>query len=250
MKIKSLSAVLLAHRNDTRLLNALSSLSFCNEIVVIDNLSGCNWKQIEKKLQTKITVVEFSKEISNFANAKNTGLQKVKTQWVILLDSDEVLPENTKNEVQSIISQNLYDIVLFQRKDIFYDKEIKFGEAGSTYIPRLFKTKRAQFKRPVHEILESSGKEVQAKNPILHYSHTSVSEFLSKIIKYSKIEADFQKQPNSVLIPQMILYPTLKFVYNFIFKLGFLDGYRGLIYAVLMSLHSFFVRVFQYEKNI
>lgn len=248
MKIQSLTGVMLTNRNDIRLENALKSLQICSKIIIIDNNSKADWKKLQNKYSLELQIIKFEKKMQHFANAKNMGLKQVETEWVLFLDSDETLLKETQIEIQELILGNLYDVISFKRTDIFLGKEIQYGEAGTVFIPRLFKTKKARFLRPVHEILDSSGKYGQAKNSILHHSHESISDFLQKVSEYAKIESDFQATNSQLLMPKLVVYPIAKFILNYFIKLGFLDGFRGLVYAVMMSLHSFFVRVYGYEK--
>ena len=95
----------------------------------------------------------------------------------------------------------------------------------------------------MHEIWHVRGETGKLQNPIHHLPHNDVAQFLVKINRYSSIRAKFLYQ-NGVRssIFQIIAYPKAKFVVNYFYKLGFLDGMEGLIMAMMMSFHSFLVR--------
>jgi hypothetical protein len=113
--------------------------------------------------------------------------------------------------------------------------------------------KRAsQFVRPVHEIAQIEGKLHLSKITILHFAHQNINEFFQAIAGYAQIEAEHRQEsrlPVWLLGLKTIIYPLAKFCQNYFFKLGLLDGWRGLVYASLMSLHSLSVRVFSYENR-
>lgn len=227
MKISDLTIVILTHRDDQKFKNAQESAQFAGEVLVIQN----------------------DEKVLDFSKARNDALKQVTTSWVLFLDSDETLPEESQQEIQKIIDANLYDAIRIKRTDYFLGKPLLHGEPGNTQLIRLFKTQKGRFVRKVHEVVESSGTVGDASFVISHFSHDSIKDFLNKISEYARIESQNRKYSQLENTIQMCVYPDAKFILNYIFKLGFLDGYRGLVYAVLMSLHSFFVRVYYYEKH-
>ena len=110
----------------------------------------------------------------------------------------------------------------------------------------------SQFVRPVHEVAQIKGKVISSHISLLHFAHQTIAEFFQDITHYAKIEAEYQRDSrlsSFKLGLKTLIYPTLKFCQNFFCKLGFLDGWRGLVYAILMSMHSLMVRVFSYENR-
>lgn len=246
MKISDLSIVILTNRNDSKFEQALNSAQFAQNILIIDNNSKNDWNDLQKKYQFEI--IEHSKAIINFAKVRNKALESVKTTWVLFLDSDEILPKNAATEIKNIIENNTYDAVSIKRIDYFLGKPLSFGETGNILFIRLFKTEHGKFVRNVHERVEISGKLGSANFNISHFSHDSIKDFLAKITHYAMLESKNKSTNKNETFIQMCTFPIIKFILNYFVKLGFLDGYRGLIYAIMMSLHSFFVRVFRYEN--
>jgi hypothetical protein len=203
--------------------------------------------------KTQITILTLNKkDIKNFALERNELLKQVKTPWVFFLDSDEVLDKKYYPKINKIISKNALDGVFIKRVDYFYNKKLRFGEVGNCWTLRMAKTKKIKFIRPIHEVARVNGIVGKSKIIIRHNAHESVSKFLEKIIKYSKLEAEHKAQVSwsaSQLVFQLLIYPVVKFKLNYFIKLGFFDGWRGLAYATIMSLHSLMVRVYLYEKT-
>jgi hypothetical protein len=129
---------------------------------------------------------------------------------------------------------------------------LRFGETGNVWLLRLMRKEAGKFIRPVHEIAKVTGSTAKAKIYLKHHAHLDLKEFLEDISQYAKIEAEYQddhRLPDWLLMAKTIVFPVGKFMQNYFLKLGLLDGWRGLTYAVMMSLHSLFVRVFSYENR-
>ena len=247
-----LTIIILTDRDDSRFLNALKSSQIAKEIIVVNNNSNNDWKKLGREFHFQL--VSHERKIINFAKIRNSSLSKVKTDWVFFLDSDESFGnsareiKDNREKIEKVISQDLFDGVMITRKDVFLEKTLNFGEAGNTELIRMFKTKKGKFVRNVHEIAEVSGRLGGSKITISHFSHLSVTSFLQTIAKYSKMASNNERSSKLTNLLKMIFYPPLKFIQNYFVRLGFLDGYQGLVYAVMMSLHSLFVRVFYFEK--
>lgn len=246
MQTLDISIVIVTHRNDDHFKNALASAQFAQNIFIIDNNSKNNWELLEKKYRFQVEA--YPKKVVDFSQVRNSILEKITTEWVFFLDSDESIPKTAVPEIETIIKKNTFDAVAIPRIDYFLGKPFKYGEAGSLTLIRLFKVKKGKFVRSVHETVTVSGSIGTAQFVISHFSHDSIKTFLEKITQYAYLESKNKNTSKRETIVQMIIFPPAKFVFNYFFKLGFLDGYRGLIYAVVMSLHSFFVRVFRYES--
>jgi hypothetical protein len=103
----------------------------------------------------------------------------------------------------------------------------------------------------VHELAQVEGQVSFSNITLLHYAHRNIAEFFSDVTGYAKLAAEYQndsKLPSILLTVKTIVFPLGKFIQNYFLKLGFLDGWRGLTYATLMSLHSLSVRVMSYEN--
>lgn len=219
-----LSSIVLT-KNEESLERCLKSLSFCDEIIVED--------------LSKTTITDF-------AYQRNKALEKAKNNWVLFVDSDEVIPENLKQEILSL--DGSCDGYYIKRRDFAFGKWLRYGETANVKLLRLAKKNAGKWIRPVHEVWKITGKIGTLKNPLNHYSHQNILDSLKKINYYSDIEANFRQNEKSGFL-QILLYPLGKFIKNFILLKGFLDGMPGFLIACLMSAHSFLLRVKIWEKN-
>lgn len=253
-----ITAVVLAHNDEEILGRTLESLTWCDEIIVIDDNSTDKTREVAKKY--KATVFQRSLD-GDFAAQRNFGLSKVKGEWVVFVDSDEVvspeLAEEIKNKIASStvlsdsgLGQNDKtspgnDIVGYyiKRRDYMWGKPLQYGETANVKLLRLVKKGVGKWVGPVHEICNISGPAGQLKTPLEHYPHPNVAQFLKEINVYSTLRAkELFDAGVRVSWWQILAYPKAKFFVNYFWRLGFLDGTAGVVMALMMSFHSFLAR--------
>lgn len=237
-----ISTVVLARNEEKNIKRCLSSLQWCDEIIVIDDYSTDKTVEIAKK--AKATVYQRALK-GDFAEQRNFGLDKACQDWVFFVDADEVVPKELADEVYQQTSQFLTSADAFwvKRIDSMWGRQLQYGETGGNTFLRLVKKSKGQWKGRVHETLVIPEKTETLKNPLLHYPHQTVSEFLAEINTYSTLRAQElfeQKRRTSYL--EIMFYPMGKFFVNYFLKRGFRDGTAGVILALMMSFHSFLVR--------
>lgn len=233
-----ISAIALTKNSQKTLARCLSSLSFCHEMIVVDDNSTDDTVKIAQKLGAVI----YNRELDgNFAGQRNFALKKATNPWVLFIDSDEEVSISLVKEIKEAIKSNhQYNGYFIPRKDVFAGKILKYGETNHIKLLRLAKKDAGSWKRKVHEYWDIQGPVGELENPIYHYPHPTVREFLSDIDTYSTLHAEeLDKEGRKANILTIILYPASKFIQNYILRFGFLDGAEGFIIAVMMSFHSF-----------
>lgn len=242
-----LSCIILTKNEEQNIIDCIESvIDFCNEIIVVDDNSTDMTLEVLKQF-TKKKVTFYSKNLINdFSGQRNFGLSKANSQWVLFLDADERVNLGLKKEIQNVLSSDgveNFDGFLLKRTDVMWGRELRHGETGRIELLRLGRKGKGLWRGKVHEKWEIKGKIGRLKNPLFHYPHRTVREFLTKINFYTSIRArELIDKGVKVNLFQIMFFPLVKFSYNFLFKMGFLDGAEGFIIATLMSFHSFLVR--------
>lgn len=237
-----ITAVVLTKNEEKNIVDCLGSVKWCDEVLIIDDNSEDRTMDLAKRENAEIIQQVLN---GNFSKQRNLGLEKAKNDWVFFVDADERVTDSLRYEIQSLISDpmNPFNGFLIKRKDIIWGKELKHGETGNISFVRLAKKSSGKWEGLVHEKWKVRGKIDKLNNSLLHYPHQALGQFLTEINLYTDIRSRelYEKGVKSNFF-FIILYPKAKFFINYFIKRGFLDGIEGLVFALVMSFHSFLVR--------
>jgi len=235
----SLTVIILTKNEGKNIEACLASVNFADEKIVIDDYSEDRTVKIAKKFGAKVYQRALNR---NFGAQRNYGLSLAKNRWVLFLDADERVSEELKNEMVNKINNSENPTVgyFIKRNDFLFGKRIRFSESSGLVYLRLARKSAGKWIREVHEKWLVSGRTETLKNPLFHYPHQTIKEFLDDINFYTSIDAvSKRKEGKKSDLKKIIFWPIGKFVYNWIFRLGFLDKMEGFLIALLMSFHSF-----------
>lgn len=241
----SVSAVILTKNEEKNIVDCIDSLKWCDEIILVDDNSEDRTIELAEKAGFKV----FKRLLSNdFSEQRNYGLLKAKNDWVLFVDADERVSKALASEIIGSLRQERagfysFDGFYIKRRDYMWGKELKHGETGNIKLLRLAKKGKGKWRGRVHERWEINGKIGDLKNPIMHYPHQTIKEFLKEINFYTDLRAEelYNQKVKSNWF-YIVFYTKAKFFQNYFIKLGILDGIEGFILALLMSFHSFLVR--------
>ena len=228
--------------------DAINNIDFADEIIVIDSFStDGTFEKLQKLKHVKV----IQREFKNFADQRNFAISQATKDWILFIDADERITEKLKQELNSEINTS-NDIIayMFKRKYFFKQKRIRFCgfQTDTTY--RLFR--KGFFKydetKIVHEMPIINGKSKILKNDMLHYCFDSAAHYKSKMEHYASLKAlelfKKGKKPNAF---HFYIRPLYKFLVNYIFRLGSLDGVEGLQICYL-SAYGVYYRYKELEK--
>ncbi len=245
-----ISAVVLTKNEEKNIKECLEGLGFCDEVIVVDDYSGDKTGEMAKKLEARV----FARALKgDFAAQRNFGLEKAQGDWVLFVDADERVTVKLQKEIRLRCGQaDDYLGFYLRRRDYFGGKWLKFGETANVKLLRLAKKNAGRWKRKVHEFWNvKKGRVGELKNPLLHYPHPTISQFLEQINEYTSLDArQFYQEGQRCQLWQVFLYPNAKFFQNYCLCLGFLDGFPGLVMALMMSLHSLITRIKLWEAEL
>ncbi len=250
-----LSAIILARNEESNIGRAVASVSFCDEIIVVDDEStDVTAMRAQETGKGKVRVIRHA-SAGDFAAQRNWAMEQAENEWILFIDADEEVTGELKNEILNATQKGDGVAAYYiKRRDFFWGRGLKYGDLWSAYrsgIIRLMKKKSGTWKGNVHEVFHpASGTSERLTSYLNHYPHQTVSEFIRDINNYSTIRSrELTDMGVRSGIAPLIALPFGKFVLNYVLKLGFLDGAAGFAYAFLMSFHSFLVRakLYQYQ---
>lgn len=242
-----ISVVILTKNEEKNILDCLETVSWADQIIILDDNSEDRTLEIVNSLGFKnLSILERNLQ-GNFSEQRNYALSKAKHDWVMFVDADERITPELRHEINDFLieekNEPKFNGMYVKRKDMLWGKLLQHGETGNISLLRLAKKNSGKWEGKVHEKWNVNGETDIFENYILHLPHQTVSEFLGEINFYTTLRARelFEQNQSSSLL-RIIFYPKAKFFVNFILKLGFLDGIEGLVFAIIMSFHSFLVR--------
>ncbi|OGK37899.1 hypothetical protein A3F32_01755 [Candidatus Roizmanbacteria bacterium RIFCSPHIGHO2_12_FULL_42_10] len=236
-----LSIAILSKNEEENLKELLPSLSFAQEILIIDAHSYDQTVEVAKKHGARV----ISSSDPSFSNRRNKAMHEARNNWVLFIDADERLSQELINEIQNVVHKNndfSYRIPLI---DVFWGQDVKFGEvwkARTKGIMRLVKKGSGEWRGDVHEEYISHIPVLTMQYQLKHYSHASIADFLTSVNEFSTLKAkELYFNGHRATFLHIALYPCTKFLYTYFILLGFLDGAAGFVYSFMMSFHSFLV---------
>ena len=237
-----ISVVIITYNEKKIISYCLSALKWANEIILVDSFSKDKTVEIAKKYGGKVVLRKFD----GYVKQKNFGIAKAKNKWVLSLDADEIVTEQLRDEILFVIKNDGQNNgFLIPRKNYYYGKFLRFGGVYPDKQARLFKKTSGRFeKAQVHECVKIKGQRGELREALLHYTRDTVQEHIEYINRYTELEvkalAGKAYRPTGYSI---ILKPILYFLKHYIFKAGFLDGVRGLIYHSISAIYVFLKEV-------
>ncbi len=244
----NISPVLITKNAEATISLTLDSLSEFDEVVVLDTGSSDRTIEIAKHYKNvKLHKTSFS----GFGRAKNSAAKLAKNVWVLSIDADEVLSKELMNSIKSESLKN-NTIYKFKRFNYYKGRLIKYSGWGKEYIIRLYNKNLTEFnEKLVHESIKSEQYQVkELKGGLIHYSYLSISDFSRKRELYSELFAIENRGRKKSSPALAFVKSVFEFINTFVIRIGFFDGYRGLLIAVSNAHVTFMKYLKLYEANI
>jgi len=219
---------------------ALKSVSWADELIIIDAESTDNTINIAAKYTDRI----FVRKWEGFASQKRFALNLSSNDWVFNLDADERVSDNLKKEINDL-DFNKADGFKVPRENYLLNRHIASCGWDNDYQLRLFrKSKVTVTERLVHEGFEINGLTEKLKSPLIHLTFVSIERIVSKINTYSSLEAR-EKFGNTqrVKIHTIILHTLSAFLKEFFSLKGYKDGIYGFVVSLFSGITTLLVYV-------
>ena len=244
----NVSCVMIVKNGARTIRKTLESLREFEDVVVYDNGSTDGTLEIARDYPN-VHLIEGN--FDGFGTTKNRAASFAKHDWVLIIDSDEVVDEGLLKALQTkaLNSHTIY-IVNF----LAYYKEIQINYSGwnNQKIRRLYNKSVTHFNdNAVHEnIIDIGMKKETIEGNIKHYSYMSISDFIIKLDRYSTLFANDNVGKKSSSPVKAFFNGLYSFFRTYILKRGFLDGYAGLIIAFSHFATNFYKYIKLYEMNL
>ncbi len=234
------TALVTTYNEAHNIVECLSSLLWCDEILVVDSYSTDATPELVQGFER----VRFFQHTYYGAGAqKNWALDKVETEWVLVFDADERCTPELRDEIEQLLaSEPKHDAYTINRTVYFLGKPLRFSGWQHDRVSRLFRHGTAYYqKRRVHSLLQTSGEAPILNAPMLHHMvEISFYEYAQRMAKYGWWgAAQCWREGKKSSITTIVSRTAWRFVRTYIFQLGVLDGGRGIVFCFLQSYATF-----------
>lgn len=231
-----ISACVITFNEADRIGACLASLQFCDEIVVIDSYSTDATREIATAMGARV----FSRHFDGFRSQKQFAVSKATHDWVLCLDADERVSEALRASIEALQSPGAQDATgyRFARCSYYFGRFLRHGNAYPDRVLRLFDRRRGGWNgdREIHESVRIEGPVRRLPGDLIHYPFRSFAHQLRKSERYARMMAEHEhRQGAAASLPRLLLSPVWRFLRGYVLRLGFLDGWQGLIYAFVSA---------------
>ncbi len=229
----ALSVAIVSHNEEASLGRTLESVKWADEIVVVDSGSTDRTCEIAREYRARVVVEPWR----GYVAQKQFAIDLCTRHWVLLLDADEEVSAGLAHEIRAAIADpNAAAGYRLPRKNLFLGRWIRHG--GFYPDPKLRLFRRGQGFVTGHDPhdrcelkAEVPQQTRQFSNALVHYTYPNLTLYLNHMNRYSSLGAElaFAKGHRSFSVADIVVRPFLTLIYNYFFRLGFLDGREGLL---------------------
>jgi glycosyltransferase involved in cell wall biosynthesis len=230
---QKLTVIIPSYNEEQHIEKCLKSVSWSDEILVVDSFSTDRTLEIAKKYTHRILQHEYQ----NSAAQKNWAIPQAAHDWILLVDCDETVSKPLADEIRTLLRQDPpKDGYWIFRNNYLMGKRVKYSGWGRDSVLRLFRKNLGCYaKKRVHAEIKIKNTDTLAGR-LEHDSVSSITAWVNKINRYSSWKADDKhEQQVHAAVLHLLFRPPFRFVKDFIFRLGFLDGWRGFLIASMSS---------------
>jgi len=236
--IPKITALAITFNEEENVKRYVESLSFADEIIFVDSNSTDKTVELAKELNIKV----IQRKFLNFSDQRNYAINQAKHDWIVFFDLDEIITKELEEEIKHKVNNPNSKVAFFVKRNFFFmGKHIRFGGWQNDKAIRLFNKNFCTYNgNLVHEEVKANGSIGVLKKGLNHYSYKNFDNYNDKLNLYSKLQAAnlYQRKvkPN---VYHLILRPMYRFLWQYIFRLGILDGKEGFILAYVHSFSVF-----------
>lgn len=246
--MNKISVTILTKNCQETLKKTLTSVGAFSEVVILDTGSTDSTLEIAR---TFPNVKIYTSEFLGFGPTHNSASELASHDWILSLDSDEILTPELKDEILNaeLDFGTVYSVL---RHNYFNGKHIKWCAGWHPdRVIRLYHKRTTRFNdAAVHEkILQNGLRKVFLKHPIIHTPYREIGDFLSKMQTYSTLFAKQNYRKKSPSLLKAILHAWYAFFKSYILKRGCFGGREGFIISIYNSHSTFYKYLKLMEAN-
>lgn len=231
-----ISIMILTHQSERTLGDVLEAVKSFDDLVVVDSGSTDRTLEIASSFGARV----FQRKLDGFGAQKQFGVDQALHDWVMIVDSDEVLSKGLIQEIQEIGTRITPQVGAFSvpRRLLFLGRLMRFAGTQDEPVRLLHKARARVSEHLVHERVETQAQVGRLTNWIEHHSYLTLEDYFQKFNRYTSLAAqEYRKEGRSRSLWLASLQFPLQFVQRYILKLGFLDGVEGLLWSLFSAIY-------------
>jgi len=238
--LSNVTCVVITKNEEPNIQDCLRSAQWADELIVVDAESHDKTVELARACGAKV----FVRPWPGFGLQKNFGMGQASSDWILILDADERVTEDLREEVRTCLKQwRPGSPVAYRipRRNFFYGAWVRGAGVYPDYQVRLFRRGLAQYNDvAVHENLIVDGEIGTLVGHLDHHTERRIQDHFKKFGLYTTLAAQEKaKTVRSVHWSDLIVRPLVVFVKTFVLKQGSSDGVNGLIVCVFASMYTF-----------
>ena len=223
---------------------------WADEVMVCDSGSTDRTLEIARSRNARI----ISHEYINSAKQKNWAIPQARSEWVMIIDSDELPEEALKTEISDFLAsvEDEVELAHIPRRNLFWGKDMGKATSWPDYQSRLFRRDKGRYQdKEVHAQVEVPGRHVYLKNALIHDDFTDISSWWLRNNRYYRYELDeCLKRGKKWGFKLQFAKPVYVFIRIYFRQGGFRHGFPGLFVAMQWFIYYFMVGAKLYEHNL
>lgn len=250
MNVK-VSVLILAKNEESNITDCIKSVSFADEVIVIDDYSDDQTKALAEKLGAKVIQHNLA---GDWGGQQTFAISQAANDWILFLDADERISPELAKEIGETIDKNDLAAYWIKRITKLKHNKVAHGVLRPDYVCRLMPTKGSRVEGYVHPAIIHPYTNKKLANVMYHYTYDNWDQYFNKINVYAKLAAEKYKKAGKRVnfFFDIILRPLWAFFKIYFLQLGFLDGKLGWILSINHSFYTMnkYVRLYYlYRTN-
>jgi glycosyltransferase involved in cell wall biosynthesis len=234
-----LSAVLITLDEEANIADCLASISFADEVIVVDSGSTDRTVELAEKAGAKVV---RTADWPGFGPQKNRALAHATHDWVLSIDADERVTPALQGEIVAAIAGSTFDGWDIPRRSSFCGRYMAHSGWYPDRVTRLFRRTRGRFSDDlVHERVVVDGAIGHLRNDLLHATYPDLETMLAKLDRYSTASARaMYERGQRSSVAGAIVRGLWAFVRTYVLRRGFLDGRMGFVLALSIAETTYY----------
>jgi len=228
-----LSACIITYNEADRIEDCLRSVSFCDEVLVVDSHSTDSTRESARALGARV----IERDWPGYRSQKQFAVDAAASDWVLCLDADERITPELRNEIEVLRARGFAGCSGWSVPRItdYFGRFLRHGNAYPDRLIRLFDRRHGGWiGAEIHENTRVTGRVGRLQGHLEHFSYRSMTDHQLRMARYADLMAHalYARGKRCGLL-KVLVNPQWRFLRGYFIRLGFLDGWRGLVFALV-----------------